>query len=215
MGLVMENFNLSVLAGLLPGWTVHQSLEQWARAGARKGIHELKKANFVCDTCDGPGKHQSKMENAYGRFAVWFWPPPWKKAPFAFFTGINLGTSYRPVLVQGLPDLVVGIHALGKHPKEDERFVRLRTQAESWLGKEKTGIHREFNPASWEVFRVRQSAIALLEQQDQGAWFADWVGLRVREWVDTGVVSALRALPAAGGGGELTPGEEGASLPGE
>lgn len=191
MGVAVPRLELPALSGLIPTWGAWQALEKWIRPAAESLAASSTAAGLPC-VCTEKQKGSQKLDESNGRFAAWVWPPPWRNG-LGFFVGMFIGRDGDPVLVPGLPDLVLAFH-LDPASREAEALLANETISESvsdWQAGNTSGEARELRPHKWELLRIRQSTLILLSQKDQGKFIQEWSQAAFQGFVDAGLVNAV------------------------
>ena len=207
----MKRVNEADLAAVFASWDTWAVLEEWATAGAEAACRALSRDGVSWVTKEG---RRTKTFHAYQHYSRWMWTTPWRGDGFSptGLCGFFIGRPPRaPVLVEGIPDLVLALRAnpegdVGRRLRTDPRWAEV---CRAWREGSTAEVLREVSPAdsAWEIVRVRSSARTLLHAPNPDAAFVEWASARARELVDSGVAGALAELEVgARGGGHRTAG---------
>jgi hypothetical protein len=191
----VPRITIGPLVGVCASWEAFGVLKDWASAGAETVRRVLEAGGLKC----ARGK---RIADTYQRYAYWLWTPPWRSDQFSFFSGLFIGRPPSdPVCVDGVPDLVIALHVKPGSPMSDAILggdVDLNNRLAQWASGQ-SSRRREFRttPGTWEVVRVRASAIDLLKADDQGSALATWMKTSAEEWRSAGIVARLAELEVA------------------
>ncbi len=201
MGVAMPKLSLAALQGVVASWDAWSTLEEWILKATGEVEKTISKGGLACVRKDGP-KNWVKIEDSreLRRYVGWTWPSPWKvDEQFGFYAGLRMGNAELPPQVEGLPELILGLHvsptcAVGKALRTD---TLLDEKAKAWRQRtDPSTVIREWIPgsAAWAILRARASAVEILYAEDQGERLATWMRDRAQEWVNDGVITRVAEL---------------------
>ena len=197
MGVVVPNLTLPALTGMVASSPAWGAMEKWSFHTAKAVRKILHRGGLRCELRDGSKKH-IKIEYNWQRYGYHLWVPPRRRDAFLISVGLFLGRPQDPLLIEGVPDLMLMIHtnpdhALGQRLHTDGRF---REAAQAWSEQGTAAEEHEYLPptSTWEMVRARTSTVDLLRQPDQGEAFMQWAVRCAEEWVTYGMIARLAEL---------------------
>lgn len=195
VGVAVPPVDVSALTGLLASYSATDTFTEWSREGADRVARGLSAGGVRFDTRD---KERGRRfdERAHRRQVSWAWAPPWRRHPWTgVLTGLYFGYPTAPVLVAGLPDLLLMWHC----PPDSSLHAALRadpalvTAAKQWSEDTSGSTLREWRPGDWPLLWARCSTSVLLGAPEPGKVYLAWVDHVIAEWNAHGVADRLRA----------------------
>jgi hypothetical protein len=190
----MPRIHLHALSGMLASWDAWNTFDGWSLHASRVVADAWSPAGLALVTRN---KRQPPIDSTHARYAYLLWRNPWSwDVQLGAYAGLYVGRPATPTLVEGLPDLLLTLHAnpasaVAKALHADPQF---ETAITAWLGRGSDAT-REVSPADskWEFVRVRASVLTLLAAEDQQKTFNDWFRARAAELVEDGVIARIAA----------------------
>lgn len=205
IGVTVPPVDVSALTGLFASYSAFDTFTDWSREAADHVAHGLSTGSVRFDTKD---KERGRRfdERAHRRQVSWAWAPPWRRHPWTGVpTGLYFGFPSAPVLVPGLPDLLLMWHCPPDSPlhpalRGDAALVAAATR---WSARTEASTFREWRPGDWPLLWARCSTSVLLGAPEPAKVYLAWVDQVVSEWNTEGIADRLRAhlatTPAATG----------------
>ncbi len=197
MGVAMPQVDLSALSGLVASYDGDTQITSWVRAASNHVAARLNTPTTPWIVKSGP-RGRYWVERAWRRKVGWSWLKPWRRSTaIGAFVGLSYGRRDVPLIVAGLPDLILvwtasPSCALGRRLAQDPAVLRA---VEAWQAQPHAGV-REWHPGGTEPIRARLSTAALLQAENPESAFLQWVDEQLEAWATCGLIAALQALVA-------------------
>jgi hypothetical protein len=193
----MPPVDLPALTGLVASYDAHGRCDQWARAAAELLYTQLQWPGSPWTFKTRGGRRWT--ERKWRRQVGWCWVQPWRwERGVGAFAGLSFGRSDVPLIVPGLPDLILTFNItpesdLGRRLATDPAVEKAVTR---WRAAAPEAI-REFDGRRWEQLRVRAPGTRLLEANDAEQALLSWVETELQAWREAGLLDALRPIIAS------------------
>lgn len=195
MGVAVPPVDLLALTGLIASYDAQNVCKHWARAAAERLHHHLQWEGGPW-RFKSPSNGKRSVERKWRRHVGWCWVAPYSTQSAAgAFAGLSFGRSDVPLIIPGLPDLILSLHGRPGGPLSvcAAKDAALEAAVKRWQAAPHHGV-REFNPGSWEFLRARAPGTRILEAPDTDQALLDWLDEELQAWHDAGILAAVRAL---------------------
>jgi hypothetical protein len=197
MGVAVPQVDLPALSGLVASYDAHLRYQRLAREAAER-VHRHVAAQGAEWRFKTATRGRRWVERKWRRHVGWCWVAPYNLTHGAgIFAGLSFGRPDVPLIVPGLPDLILAFNVnpqgpLGGRVAAD---ADLGSAVKRWLAIP-TDTVREFDGGRWEQVRVRAPATRLLEAPDADRALLDWVDQEMIAWRECGLLDAIAPIVA-------------------